>query len=121
MAVAEVAMIVIKIVVIFPTTTITITTPAFPHGQVQRYLSVQTKQMVTQALFINLVGLFILMITCAFGGMVVYAKYADCDPISAGIVKTGDQLFPLFVMDTLGQFRGLPGLFVAGIFSGALR
>nr|XP_027220464.1 sodium-dependent multivitamin transporter-like [Penaeus vannamei] len=27
---------------------------------------------------------------------------------------------PLFVMDTLGQWYGLPGLFVAGIFSGAL-
>ncbi|XP_045109489.1 sodium-coupled monocarboxylate transporter 2-like [Portunus trituberculatus] len=90
------------------------------QAQVQRYLSVQTRQMVTQALFINLVGLFILMITCAFGGMVVYAKYADCDPITSGIVKKGDQLFPLFVMDTLWEFRGLPGLFVAGIFSGAL-
>ena len=87
----------------------------------QRYLSVQTKQMAINALYINLVGLFILMITCAFGGMVVYAKYADCDPIRAGIVSKGDKLFPLFVMDTLGQFRGLPGLFVAGIFSGALR
>lgn len=90
------------------------------QAQVQRYLSVQTKQMAINALYINLVGLFILMITCAFGGMVVYAKYADCDPISAGVVSKGDQLFPLFVMDTLGEFRGLPGLFVAGIFSGAL-
>lgn len=49
----------------------------------------------------------------------VYAKYADCDPITSGVVSKGDQLFPLFVMDTLGEFRGLPGLFVAGIFSGA--
>ncbi|XP_050725454.1 sodium-coupled monocarboxylate transporter 1-like [Eriocheir sinensis] len=90
------------------------------QAQVQRYLSVQTKQMAINALWINLVGLFILMITCAFGGLVVYAKYADCDPITSGVVSKGDQLFPLFVMDTLGEFRGLPGLFVAGIFSGAL-
>lgn len=89
--------------------------------QVQRYLSVQTKQMAINALWINMVGLFILMITCAFGGMVVYARYMDCDPIRSGVVSKGDQLFPLFVMDTLGEFRGLPGLFVAGIFSGALR
>lgn len=89
--------------------------------QVQRYLSVQTKQMAVNALWINLVGLFVLMITCAFGGMVVYAKYYNCDPIGSGIVTKGDQLFPLFVMDVLGHFRGLPGLFVAGIFSGALR
>ena len=36
-------------------------------------------------------------------------------------VSTSDQLFPLFVMETLGTIPGLPGLFVAGIFSGALR
>ena len=28
---------------------------------------------------------------------------------------------PLFVMDTVGNLPGLSGLFVAGIFSGALR
>ena len=28
------------------------------------------------------------------------------------------QLLPLFVMDVLGKVRGLPGLFVAGLFSG---
>lgn len=90
------------------------------QAQVQRYLCVKTKQMAINALWINLVGLFILMLTCAFGGMVVYAKYWDCDPIRSGAVSKGDQLFPLFVMDTLGQWYGLPGLFVAGIFSGAL-
>ncbi|KAG7158323.1 sodium-coupled monocarboxylate transporter 2-like [Homarus americanus] len=90
------------------------------QAQIQRYLSVQTKQMAVNALWINFVGLFILMLTCCFGGMVVYANYHDCDPIRSGVVDKGDQLFPLFVMDTLGQWRGLPGLFVAGVFSGAL-
>jgi hypothetical protein len=37
------------------------------------------------------------------------------------IVSKPDQLFPRFVMDTLGNYPGVPGLFVAGIFSGALR
>ncbi|XP_069172585.1 sodium-coupled monocarboxylate transporter 2 [Procambarus clarkii] len=90
------------------------------QAQVQRYLSVQTKQMAINALWINLVGLVILMVTCSFGGMVVYAKYYDCDPIQAGVVTKADQLFPLFVLDTLGQWKGLPGLFVAGIFAGTL-
>ncbi|KAG7158327.1 Sodium-coupled monocarboxylate transporter 2-like 3 [Homarus americanus] len=90
------------------------------QAQVQRYLSLQTKQMAINALWINLIGLFILMITCSFGGMVLYANYHECDPIRSGVVDKGDQLFPLFVMDTLGQWRGLPGLFVAGVFSGAL-
>lgn len=90
------------------------------QAQVQRYLCVKEKYMAIRALWINLAGLFILMISCAFGGMVVYAKYWDCDPIASGTVTKGDQLFPLFVMDTLGTWMGLPGLFVSGIFSGAL-
>ena len=31
-----------------------------------------------------------------------------------------DQLFPLFVMQVMGDYPGVPGLFVAGVFSGAL-
>jgi solute carrier family 5 (sodium-coupled monocarboxylate transporter), member 8/12 len=36
------------------------------------------------------------------------------------LVKAKDQLLPLLVMDTLGDYPGLPGLFVAGVFSAAL-
>lgn len=32
-----------------------------------------------------------------------------------------DQLLPLLVMDTLKDLPGVPGLFVAGVFSAALR
>lgn len=90
------------------------------QAQVQRYLCVRTKSMVERALWINMVGLFVLMLSCAFGGLVIYARYSDCDPISAGVVSSADQLMPLFVMDILGDWKGLPGLFVAGIFAGAL-
>lgn len=41
--------------------------------------------------------------------------------LSFQYIQKPDQLFPLFVMDTLGSAPGVPGLFVAGIFSGALR
>ncbi|CAG0879584.1 unnamed protein product [Cyprideis torosa] len=90
------------------------------QAQVQRYLTVPTMKQARNALWINMVGLFLLMTICSFAGLVVYSKYADCDPLKAGTVGTSDQLFPLFVMDTLGKLRGIPGVFVAGIFSGAL-
>ena len=32
-----------------------------------------------------------------------------------------DQLLPLFVMDVLGSFTGVPGLLVAGLYSASLR
>jgi sodium-coupled monocarboxylate transporter 8/12 len=73
------------------------------------------------ALWINLFALFFLLSICSFAGMVIYAKYQLCDPLGIKVVDKSDQLFPVFVMDTLGHLPGIPGVFVAGIFSGALR
>lgn len=36
------------------------------------------------------------------------------------MAKARDQLLPLFVMETLGEYPGLTGLFIAGVFSAAL-
>lgn len=36
-------------------------------------------------------------------GMVVISKYRYCDPIKTKRIMTADQLFPLFVMDTMGS------------------
>ena len=53
-------------------------------------------------------------------GIVIYGKYRDCDPVTLGIVERHDQLVPHYVMDTLAKFPGIPGLFVACVFSGSL-
>ena len=53
-------------------------------------------------------------------GMVMYSVYADCDPITAGQVRQKDQMLPLHVLHVAGDIPGLPGLFMAGVFSGSL-
>ena len=53
-------------------------------------------------------------------GMVMYSVYADCDPITAGQVKRKDQMLPFHVLHVAGDIPGLPGLFMAGVFSGSL-
>lgn len=72
-------------------------------------------------LWINAVGWTLVVALTAYAGMLIFAKYFDCDPIGNKEIKTSDQLFPLYVMDVLGDFKGFPGLFVAGIFSAGLR
>lgn len=57
----------------------------------------------------------------AGGGLVAYAKYHDCDPIVTKQVRAPDQIYPLFVLDSLSFIPGFTGLFVAGVFSGSLR
>ncbi|XP_059084955.1 sodium-coupled monocarboxylate transporter 1-like [Tigriopus californicus] len=90
--------------------------------QVQRYLSVPRKEMAVKAIWLNGLGIGSLLMMCAYAGLVVFAYYdeAQCDPIKAKQVETKDQIFPLFVMQVMGDIPCIPGLFVAGVFSGAL-
>ncbi|XP_046397967.1 sodium-coupled monocarboxylate transporter 1-like isoform X2 [Ischnura elegans] len=61
----------------------------------------------------------ITLISC-YAGLLVYASYYDCDPLTTKAVRAPDQLLPYFVMDLAEYFPGLPGLFIAGVFSAAL-
>ncbi|XP_076328011.1 sodium-coupled monocarboxylate transporter 1-like isoform X2 [Tachypleus tridentatus] len=91
------------------------------QAMVQRYLSIPTLHGAQTALWLNFPGLVILLTISCLAGLVIYSKYHSCDPLSWTKFKLSpDQLFPLFVMDVLGFLPGLPGLFVSGIFSGAL-
>ena len=90
------------------------------QAQVQRYLTVKRRSQAVTALWLNALGIFLLTTLCGYGGMVVYAYYQDCDPIKSKQVGSSDQIFPLFVMQLMGDYPGVPGLFVAGVFSGAL-
>jgi len=88
--------------------------------QVQRYLTVKKRSQAVKAIWWNVLGIGSLLVICSYAGLVVYAFYHDCDPITTRQVEKKDQLFPLFVMQVMGDYPGVPGLFVAGVFSGAL-
>ncbi|GAB6023076.1 Sodium-coupled monocarboxylate transporter 1 [Chamberlinius hualienensis] len=90
------------------------------QAQIQRYLTSPTLRSAQIALWWNLLGLTSLLAICCLAGLLLYARYYDCDPTKYGVLSSSDQMLPLFVMDELGLLTGLPGLFVAGIFSGAL-
>lgn len=97
-----------------------LSTYAFNQTQVQRYMCVRTTRGAKQALFINAIGTAIVIILCGTMGIILYAYYADCDPYTAKYVSNLDQIFPYFVMEVLSDKKGLPGIFLACIFSGAL-
>jgi insulin-like growth factor 2 mRNA-binding protein 1 len=61
-----------------------------------------------------------LLAICSYAGLLIYATYYECDPLTTKLVKAKDQLLPLLVMDLLGNYPGLVGMFVAGVFSAAL-
>ncbi|XP_046460108.1 sodium-coupled monocarboxylate transporter 1-like isoform X2 [Daphnia pulex] len=85
---------------------------------VQRCLALPTlhKARISQCInFLLLAGIISL---CCLTGLVTYAFYFDCAPLKAEIVKNSNEIFPLFVIQTIRKFPGLPGIFATGIFSG---
>ncbi|XP_011871331.1 PREDICTED: putative sodium-dependent multivitamin transporter isoform X1 [Vollenhovia emeryi] len=88
--------------------------------QVQRMLTVSNLAAAQRALWWSWPMASIMSLTLCFSGLAIYAKYHDCDPLTEGRIASNDQLMPLYVMDTLSDYPGVPGLFIAGIFSAGL-
>ncbi|KAL0123442.1 hypothetical protein PUN28_005748 [Cardiocondyla obscurior] len=93
---------------------------AINQNMIQRYLALPTLKSARRALWCFMTGVIMLIGICGYAGMLIYAWYHDCDPLTTKLARAKDQLLPLLVMNVLGDFPGLPGLFVAGIFSAAL-
>ncbi|XP_038664248.1 sodium-coupled monocarboxylate transporter 2 [Scyliorhinus canicula] len=87
---------------------------------IQRCLSCKSERHAKLALLLNLFGLWVINICAVFCGLIMYGFYAHCDPWTAGFISAPDQLMPYFVMNILSHFPGLPGLFVACVYSGTL-
>lgn len=90
------------------------------QAQVQRALSCKTLKDAKIALWLNVPGLWLILFLGSFCGLFMAAFYEKCDPLKIGFVMNTNQLLPMFVMDILADVQGLPGLFVAGLFSAAL-
>ncbi|XP_045447639.1 sodium-coupled monocarboxylate transporter 1-like [Melitaea cinxia] len=87
---------------------------------VQRYLALPTLRGAKWAVVLFCIGISTIYCFCLYCGLLIYARFYDCDPLQTKLAKAKDQLLPLLVMDVLGEIPGLPGVFIAGIFSAAL-
>ncbi|KAG5668442.1 hypothetical protein PVAND_016382 [Polypedilum vanderplanki] len=90
------------------------------QAMVQRYLSLKSIKKAQLGHFIFTVGVIAMISLCIYNGFLIYAMYHDCDPLTTKLAKAKDQLLPLFAIETLKDFPGLTGVFVAGVFSAAL-
>ncbi|KAH8286643.1 hypothetical protein KR018_003352 [Drosophila ironensis] len=93
---------------------------AISQNMIQRYLSLPTLKHARIAIWTFIAGVLAFLLICGYTGLLIYATYAQCDPLETKLAQRNDQLLPLLVMDTLGHYPGLPGVFVAGVFSAAL-
>lgn len=113
---------------------------------VQRYMSLSSIKKAQQAIMIFSAGVAFFVLVLCIAGLLVFSFFKDCDPLLNGLIKVDalssayyitflltlcpllplsvpqqyDQLFPLYVMSTIGAIPGLCGLFISGIFGAAL-
>lgn len=87
---------------------------------IQRFLAVPDIRFARKSVWIFVFGLIFIKGASCLVGLIMYAKYEDCDPVTTKQIQKVDQILPFFVMQVAGKIPGLPGIFIAGIFSAAL-
>ncbi|XP_030575873.1 sodium-coupled monocarboxylate transporter 1-like [Archocentrus centrarchus] len=90
------------------------------QSQVQKYNSCKSITHARIAVFLNLLSFWLFLASAVFSGLCLYSFYKNCDPWTAGQISSPDQLMPYLVMDILKGHPGLPGLFLAAVYSGTL-
>ncbi|CAH2102774.1 unnamed protein product [Euphydryas editha] len=93
---------------------------AVNQSMMQRFLALSDVRRSKWAVWGFLFGVFLIVFICSYSGLLAYARYYKCDPLNSKLVVAKDQLLPLLVMDILSEWKGMPGVFVAGVFSAAL-
>ncbi|KDR17310.1 hypothetical protein L798_08509 [Zootermopsis nevadensis] len=90
------------------------------QGMVQKFLSLPSYAKVRKSLMFLVFGTLLIKCLTCFMGLIIYATYYDCDPMDTKAISRSDQLLAYYVMDIASAIPGLPGLFMAGIFSASL-
>uniref|UniRef100_A0A8C8DC81 Sodium-dependent multivitamin transporter n=1 Tax=Oncorhynchus tshawytscha TaxID=74940 RepID=A0A8C8DC81_ONCTS len=96
------------------------------QAQVQRYLSSRTEREAVMSCYVVFPCQQVVLCLGCLMGLVMFARYGEDSPLDKGYqsgnlnVPSGLQMVLYFVMDVFRDLPGLPGLFVACLFSGAL-
>ncbi|XP_012281008.1 sodium-coupled monocarboxylate transporter 1 [Orussus abietinus] len=90
------------------------------QAMVQRCLAMPNLKKSNITIMIMAVGIITIVSMSCYTGIVIYANFFECDPVTTKQIRKPDQLLPYFVMEMARSIPGLPGLFVSGVFSAAL-
>ncbi|KAK0061081.1 sodium-coupled monocarboxylate transporter 1 [Biomphalaria pfeifferi] len=94
----------------------------FNQSTIQRISSTKTQAEAKRMLLIVAPCFLITLCLANYEGIVAYAYYQTkgCDPFESKQLSDPNQIIPLIVMDIFTYLPGMPGLFLASLFSASL-
>ncbi|XP_061171867.1 sodium-coupled monocarboxylate transporter 1-like [Saccostrea echinata] len=107
---------------LFVGNTVKILSIAFNQSSIQR-ISSTPKMSMARKIFLITGPLFCITLSLPlFEGLVAYAYYYKkrCDPLTSGRIKNPNQIIPYLVLEIFEHLPGMPGLFMASLFSASL-
>ncbi|KAK4876943.1 hypothetical protein RN001_009449 [Aquatica leii] len=93
---------------------------ATSQATIQRLMAVPTYSQAKSVMWIFMVGMVISHTSAVIMGLLIYARYSECDPVTTQQILRYDQILPFYVLDIAKSLTGLPGLFIAGVLSASL-
>nr|XP_053629216.1 sodium-coupled monocarboxylate transporter 1-like isoform X2 [Cherax quadricarinatus] len=91
------------------------------QSQTQRYFSTGSIKQAQWVLYYAAMGMVFLRALIHLSGLVMYAHFKDCDPITAsGTISDPSIVVIAYVLRVLTEIPGLSGLFVAAIYAAVL-
>ncbi|XP_046559482.1 sodium-coupled monocarboxylate transporter 1-like isoform X2 [Haliotis rubra] len=94
----------------------------FNQSTIQRVCSTPTLAAAKKVMLIVSPAFWITLTVALIEGVVAYAYYVNvgCDPLESGQIQNPNQIIPFMVMDIFRGLPGMPGLFLAALFSASL-
>ncbi|KAF3425527.1 hypothetical protein E2986_05638 [Frieseomelitta varia] len=86
-------------------------------GRIEFFESIKASH---HALFLSGPITILLGSLTAYCGLVLYAVYRYCDPVTSGKISSFDKIMPYFAAERMSRVPGVTGLFISGVFSASL-
>ncbi|XP_048249755.1 sodium-coupled monocarboxylate transporter 1-like [Haliotis rufescens] len=95
---------------------------SFDQSAIQRICALPTITGARIAYIGNMILVGVYMTCVCLMGILAYSFFAatECDPFTVGILTNRNQLMPFVVLELFKDLPGMPGLYLATIFSAAL-
>lgn len=98
-----------------------LTNKCFYLGHLYPTILIITLFRATRTLIGSIPVMTFLFSICWIMGMVIFANYADCDPMKLGYISDIDEILPFYVEDKFIKMKGFLGVVMASLFNGAFR